>query len=97
VLLRVVADNGAGGGTVVPDPRRCRPGRGAWVHPDPDCVAAAQRRRSFGRALRVAGPIDTSAVEEYLSRDGAARHPDAQPSGSPQEMKINGNSMKRQR
>ena len=53
---------------VVPDPHRRIPGRGAWVHPDPGCVALAQRRRAFGRALRVAGLIDSSPVSEYLAQ-----------------------------
>ncbi|MFZ0874500.1 MAG: YlxR family protein, partial [Pseudonocardiaceae bacterium] len=33
-LLRVVAVDG----TLVPDPRRRHPGRGAWVHPDIGCL-----------------------------------------------------------
>ena len=40
---------------VVPDPRRAHAGRGAWLHPDPACVELAQRRRAFGRALRLPG------------------------------------------
>jgi uncharacterized protein len=52
---------------VVPDPRRRAPGRGASLHPDPGCVALAERRRSFARALRVSGPVDLTAVREYVS------------------------------
>jgi predicted RNA-binding protein YlxR (DUF448 family) len=62
---------------VVPDPLRRIPGRGAWVHRDPDCVTLAQRRRAFGRALRVAGLIDSSAVSEYLAQtvpDSSGQH-----------------------
>jgi predicted RNA-binding protein YlxR (DUF448 family) len=84
VLLRVVAEAvvGVGGDEdgssylVVPDPRRRLPGRGAWIHPDPGCLRAAERRRAFGRALRVrsgaaqvAGNdlvIDTHRVRDYL-------------------------------
>jgi predicted RNA-binding protein YlxR (DUF448 family) len=55
---------------VVPDPRRRAPGRGAWLHRDPKCVALAERRRAFGRALRVAGAIDPTLVGEYV-----AEHP----------------------
>lgn len=65
-LLRVVVVDG----TVVPDPRRRLPGRGAWVHPDPGCVAAASRRRAFTRSLRhaqaPATDVDTSLVRRYL-------------------------------
>ena len=52
---------------VVPDPRRRAPGRGASLHRDPGCVALAERRRSFARALRVSGPFDLTAVREYVS------------------------------
>ncbi|WP_349259808.1 YlxR family protein [Jatrophihabitans sp.] len=55
---------------VVPDPRRRIPGRGAWVHADPGCVELAQRRRAFGRALRVPGPVDPSGVLEYVAARG---------------------------
>lgn len=47
-------------GCVVPG--ATRPGRGAWLHPTPDCAQAAERRRAWGRALRTAGPVDASAV-----------------------------------
>ena len=57
---------------VVPDPRRRAPGRGASVHCDPGCVALAERRRSFARALRVTGPLDLTAVREYVSRGSAS-------------------------
>jgi len=45
----VVAQND----TLIPDESAVLPGRGAWVHPTPDCIQAALRRRAFGRALRV--------------------------------------------
>jgi uncharacterized protein len=32
------------------------------VHPDPACLALAERRRAFGRALRISGVIDTGAL-----------------------------------
>jgi hypothetical protein len=75
-LLRVVAMNGF----VVPDPRRRLPGRGAWLHPDEGCLDAAERRRAFGRALRVAGPLDTSRVRGLLRKkasDGVRDRPAA--------------------
>ena len=66
-LLRVVArEIGPNGFVIVPDPRRRLPGRGAWLHPDPGCLSNAERRRAFGRALRVSGHLDISAVEQYL-------------------------------
>jgi predicted RNA-binding protein YlxR (DUF448 family) len=62
-LLRVVAVDG----TLVPDPRRRLPGRGAWLHPDPECLRAAERRRAFPRALRTQGTLDTATVHTHLA------------------------------
>jgi len=61
-LMRVVVVSGA----LVPDPRRRLPGRGAWLHPDPECLHRAERRSAFPRALRVPGPLDTAAVRQHL-------------------------------
>ena len=61
-LLRVVSD----GDRLVPDPAGRLPGRGASVHPDPRCVDLAEKRRAFPRALRLAGPLDLSAVREAV-------------------------------
>ncbi|WP_375478293.1 YlxR family protein [uncultured Jatrophihabitans sp.] len=68
-LLRVVVAPDSPGDSfpVVPDPRRRMPGRGAWVHPSPGCVELAERRRAFGRALRVPGPVDSAPVGEYVA------------------------------
>ncbi|HST99459.1 MAG TPA: YlxR family protein [Geodermatophilus sp.] len=61
-LLRVVAVDGM----VIPDPRRRLPGRGAWLHPLPECLSRAERRSAFPRALRVAGPLDVDQVRSFL-------------------------------
>ena len=64
-LLRVVrVEDGAEPRAVV-DPGRSLPGRGAWLHPDLQCLDLAERRRSVPRALR-SGPLDTTAVRRYL-------------------------------
>ncbi len=60
-LLRVVAV----GSQVRPDPRAMLSGRGAWLHPG--CLAAAERRRGFGRALRITGPVDLEALRAWIS------------------------------
>ena len=54
-------------GTLVPDPQRRLPGRGAWLHPDPECLRAAERRRAFPRALRTREMLDTAAVHTHLA------------------------------
>jgi len=71
-LLRVVAiftSSRAQPGSpveIVPDPRRREPGRGAHVHPTPACLALAERRRAFGRALRVTGVCDLRPLHEAI-------------------------------
>ena len=49
-LVRAVFD--AGRDAVVWDVDKRLPGRGAWLHEDPDCFAKAVRRKAFARALR---------------------------------------------
>ncbi|NUP29311.1 MAG: YlxR family protein [Nocardia sp.] len=70
-LLRIVAcgrstGDGTDAVTIVPDPRRRLSGRGAWLHPLSACLSTAVRRRAIGRALRVSGHLDISAVEHHL-------------------------------
>jgi hypothetical protein len=68
-LLRVVAvTDGNGTCSVTVDPAASLPGRGAWLHPDQQCVQVAVKRRAFVRALRLTGSPDTSAVIEYVER-----------------------------
>ena len=67
-LLRMVAvptENGLMALSV--DTTRSHPGRGAWLHPDDRCLSAAARRHAFGRALRITGTPDTSAVVEHFA------------------------------
>ena len=66
-LLRVVVTrDGSEEPVLVVDTRRSLPGRGAWLHPDRQCLELAERRRAFGRSLRHAGPLDTGAVREFV-------------------------------
>jgi predicted RNA-binding protein YlxR (DUF448 family) len=69
-LLRVVATDQGSGLAVVPDPGRRLPGRGASLHPTPECLALAIRRRAFSRALRVEGRLASGPVEEYVASLG---------------------------
>ena len=50
------------------DARAVRPGRGAWIHPDPECLTLAERRRAASRALRIGGPLDVVRVRRFLER-----------------------------
>jgi predicted RNA-binding protein YlxR (DUF448 family) len=67
-LLRIIAiESSPGEFRVEPDPSRTRPGRGAHLHLDQACLALAQRRRAFGRALRVTGVVDTGELAEAVT------------------------------
>ena len=68
VLMRIVAVRAGDSFVAELDERRRRPGRGAWLHPSPDCLDLALRRRAFVRALRIAGSLDTSALSAALTR-----------------------------
>ena len=76
-LIRVVA---VGAGTpawvLTPDPRRSAPGRGAHLHPTTACLDLAERRRAFGRALRVEGAVDAVLVRQVLEARAVARADD---------------------
>jgi len=68
-LLRVVAerdDTGEHVASVVADPRLRLPGRGAWLHPTPECLDLAVRRKAFGRALRVKAFLEVALVGAYI-------------------------------
>ena len=68
-LLRVVAersDTGENIAGVVVDQRLRLPGRGAWLHPTPECLDLAVRHKAFGRALRVKAFLDVAAVKAYI-------------------------------
>ena len=87
-LLRFVAVGSGDDLRLQPDPGRRLPGRGAHLHPDPACFALAERRRAFGRALRLTGVADTGSLAEHIravsvppgTTDDAASvpHPDQQ-------------------
>ena len=59
-LVRVALDPSTDPPAVVWDRSRRRPGRGAWVHPGPDCLLLAVRRRAFHRAFR--GRVDPEGL-----------------------------------
>ncbi|WP_407937891.1 YlxR family protein [Mycobacterium interjectum] len=57
---------GNGEYAAIVDDRSSLPGRGAWLHPVPQCVQQAIRRRALTKALRITGPLDTSGVVEHF-------------------------------
>ncbi|WP_332103100.1 DUF448 domain-containing protein [Mycobacterium cookii] len=70
---------GNGNHAVTVDQAGTLPGRGAWLHPVPQCATEAIRRRAFARALRISGAPDTTAVVEHLEFLGASGRPTHQP------------------
>ncbi|MHB1876805.1 MAG: YlxR family protein [Streptosporangiaceae bacterium] len=74
-LLRVVAVDGE----AVADPAARRPGRGAYVHPSPNCLERARRRRAIPRALRANGPLADNGLASYLADVAMARGPGDRP------------------
>ena len=62
VLVRLVAVRESTTSVVTPDLHGSLPGRGAHLHPTVRCLDLATRRKAFGRALRVEGPLDLDAV-----------------------------------
>ncbi|MGV0834802.1 DUF448 domain-containing protein [Mycolicibacterium thermoresistibile] len=64
-MVAVVDGNGAYAVNV--DSTGNLPGRGAWLHPDLQCLETARRRRAFARALRIPGSPDTTAVIEHVA------------------------------
>lgn len=64
-LVRLVR----GGDTrVVVDAARSAPGRGGWLHPSRGCLDLALRRGGVSRALRMQGPVDTTAVTDWFDQ-----------------------------
>ena len=64
-MLRLVLTSS---GELNVDARAVRPGRGAWIHPDPECLTLAERRRALHAALRADGPLDVGRVRRFLEQ-----------------------------
>lgn len=79
-LLRVVLEQGV----VIPDSRAIKQGRGAWLHPA--CWEVADRRRAFGRALRMSGAPDLTVLRTFVAsaQQGSAQQGSAQQSSAQQ-------------
>lgn len=64
-LLRVVRTPG---GDVVLDADQRAPGRGAYLHEDPECIRLARRRKALERSLRT--PVPEALWETVVQRVG---------------------------
>ncbi|MDO4908886.1 MAG: YlxR family protein [Corynebacterium sp.] len=74
-LLRVVSRVDTNGLiTIEPDPEKILPGRGAWIEPSLEAYAIAEKRNAFGRALKIKGSFDSSAVREYIEEKRKTDH-----------------------
>ncbi|MCI7671167.1 YlxR family protein [Schaalia hyovaginalis] len=73
-LIRIAASHGI----MTLDPEAVRPGRGAWIHPDPRCVDRARRTRALRRALRLQEdpPEDLWDALEKVVKSRASSTPD---------------------
>ena len=63
-LLRVIVVNGS----IEPDPKAQKLGRGAWLHPNSACLKLAIERKAFSRAFRFAGEIQVTALSKYVEQ-----------------------------
>jgi predicted RNA-binding protein YlxR (DUF448 family) len=63
----VAGSDSQGQPAVVPDPDGIAPGRGAHLHPGPECYDLAVRRKAFARALRVGPGLSSAPVGDYLT------------------------------
>jgi predicted RNA-binding protein YlxR (DUF448 family) len=65
-LLRIVARDGIG----VVDESQTEPGRGVYLHPRPECLEQAVKRRSMGRLLRaeIDGPRTAAQIRIRLGQ-----------------------------
>ena len=61
-LVRVIATDGR----VEVDESATAPGRGAWLHPTPQCGEKAVKHKAFGRALRTE-ITDTTPLTQRLN------------------------------
>ena len=84
-LLRVVVVQVGNAMVLQPDPQRRMSGRGAWVHDDPACYDQAERRKAFGRALRIAGSVEAASLRAFVHRTRGEQDADATQPGASAE------------
>lgn len=76
-LVRIVLDPADHGDRAVLDRAGTASGRGAWIHPDPDCLELALTRRALARAFRTKAPIGADRLREQLGTFTTDHHSEA--------------------
>jgi len=66
-LVRCVAVQEPTTSVVAPDLDGSLSGRGAHLHPTTRCLELATRRKAWGRALRIEGPLDLDLVTQFIA------------------------------
>jgi uncharacterized protein len=61
-LQRWVLGHADGQAVPVPDPARRLSGRGAWLHPAPECAERAIKRGAFARSFRTKVNVSSLAI-----------------------------------
>lgn len=64
-LVRIAFGESNDSRSLVVDQASVLPGRGAWLHRDPECFSAALRKRAFARAFR--SRVDTEHLEQAFA------------------------------
>lgn len=72
-LVRMVVDRHSTTPVVVVDPRAVLPGRGVWLHQQPDCLDRAETRRAIQRGLRIAPSLPLDQVRAWFDIHAARR------------------------
>ncbi len=65
-LVRIAYEIAGESRSLVIDERSVLPGRGAWVHHNPECLSRALQRRAFPRAFR--SQVETEKLAETLAQ-----------------------------
>ncbi|MBA2456753.1 MAG: YlxR family protein [Nocardioidaceae bacterium] len=87
-MIRVVASQARDGIVLTPDLRGSAGGRGAHLHPRLECLDLAVRRKAFGRALRMQGAMDDSALRTHVRRvDSTTTDRTTDPTGAVDDQK----------
>lgn len=72
-LVRVAIARNTDTRSVVVDYEHTIQGRGAWLHPNPECLTTALKRKAFHRAFKTA--VDTEELAQLLTEWNVAKTP----------------------